>query len=248
VYTVKQLSDLAGISVRTLHYYDEIGLLRPSQIGENGYRYYDDAALLRLQQVLFFRELDFGLTTIKDILDTPGFDVVDALLNHRRALQNRVLRLDNLIQTIDRTILVLHGEVDMSKKQLFAGFTPEEEEHYRQQASDLYGAEEVNASYKRWNSYSQQKKEQIMADGQAIYLDLVSLIDIAPSSVEVQQVIARWHQHLRAFYEPSIELLSGLGQLYVNSPDFADRFRQMHPRLPEFLRDAITHYCEKSQA
>ncbi len=86
MYTVKQLSDLAGISVRTLHYYDEIGLLRPSKVGENGYRYYDDAALLRLQQILLYREMGLELAQIKPILDSPDFDLLDALRTHRRAL------------------------------------------------------------------------------------------------------------------------------------------------------------------
>ncbi|MBI5957874.1 MAG: MerR family transcriptional regulator [Chloroflexi bacterium] len=248
MYTVKQLSDLAGISVRTLHYYDEIALLQPSSVGENGYRYYADDAVLRLQQILFFRELDFSLSAIKDILGAPDFDIVEALHTHREALQHRVKRLNHLIQTVDQTILHLSGEVHMSKKQLFWGFTEEEEQRYTQEARDLYGAEQVDATYKRWNSYSAQKKEQIMVEGQGIYTDLVTLIEHSPSSPEVQQVIARWHQHLRYFYEPPVELMAGLGQHYVDSPDFANKFRQLHPDLPEFLRDAITHYCEGLRA
>ena len=248
MYTVKQLSDMAGISVRTLHYYDEIALLQPSSVGENGYRYYGDEAVLRLQQILFFRELDFSLSAIRDILGAPDFDIVEALHSHRDALQHRVRRLNHLIQTVDQTILHLSGEVYMSKKQLFWGFTEEEEKRYTHEARDLYGAEQVDATYKRWNSYSAQKKEQIMVEGQGIYMDLVTLIDHSPSSPEVQQVIARWHQHLRYFYEPPVELMQGLGQHYVDSPDFANKFRQLHPDLPEFMRDAITHYCEGLKA
>jgi DNA-binding transcriptional MerR regulator len=245
VYTVKQLAELAGVSVRTLHYYDEIDLLKPSSVGENGYRYYADDEVLRLQQILFFRELGFSLQAIRTILDDPAFDVVAALRAHRQALEDRVRRLHILIQTVDSTILHLMGEVDMSKKKLFAGFSAEEEERYHQEAREQYGADEVDASYKLWNSYTPQQKEQIMAEGQAIYTDVIALMDQGADSPEVQQVIARWHQHLRCFYEPTIERLRGLGQLYVDHPDFARNFRDMHPDLPEFMRAAITHYCDQ---
>jgi DNA-binding transcriptional MerR regulator len=245
VYTVKQLAELAGVSVRTLHYYDEIDLLKPSSVGANGYRYYADDEALRLQQILFFRELDFSLQAIRTILDDPAFDVVAALHAHRQALEDRVRRLQTLIQTVDSTILHLMGEVDMSKKRLFAGFSAEEEVRYHQEAREQYGAEEVDASYQRWNHYSPQQKEQILAEGQAIYADVVALMDQGADSPEVQQVIARWHQHLRYFYEPTVERLRGLGQLYVDHPDFARNFREMHPDLPEFMRAAITHYCDQ---
>jgi DNA-binding transcriptional MerR regulator len=244
VYTVKQLSDLAGVSVRTLHYYDEIGLLEPSSVGENGYRYYADEAVFRLQQILFFRELDFSLNEIQTILDDPLFDVLAALHAHRKALKAKARRLNDLIQTVDGTILHLTGEINMSKKKLFAGFTAEEEKRYAQEAREQYGAQEVDESYRRWNSYTAAQKDAIKAEGQAIYKDLVALIEKGPDSPEVQQVIARWHQHLRFFYEPSVERRGGLGQLYVEHPDFARNFRELHPDLPEFMRDAITHYCD----
>jgi len=245
MYTVKQVSDLAGVSVRTLHYYDEIALLKPSSVGDNGYRYYDEQAVIRLQQILFFRELDVSLNAIKTILDQPTFDVVDALHTHRQALQDKVKRLNHLIQTVDSTILHLTGEITVSDDQLFAGFTPEEEARYAQEAREQYGAEEVDASYRLWNSYSQQKKDAILAEGGAIYTDLAAAIDQDAASPAVQQIIARWHQHMRHFYEPSIERLRGLGQLYVEHPDFAKNFRALHPDLPEFMRAAITHYCDR---
>lgn len=132
----------------------------------------------------------------------------------------------------------------MSQKQLFSGFSDEEEKRYHAQAREQYGAAEVDASYKLWNSYAKEKQDAIKAECGAIYTDLAALLagDHAAESDPVQAVIARWHQHMRYFYEPSIERLRGLGQLYVASPDFADKFRQLHPDLPEFLQAAITHY------
>jgi DNA-binding transcriptional MerR regulator len=244
MYTVKQLSDLAGVSVRTLHYYDEIGLLKPSAVGENSYRYYADDAVLRLQQILFFRELDFGLNEIRTIVDQPEFDWVAALHAHRRALHEKIKRLNDLIKTVDRTILYLMGETEMSKKQLFTGFTPEEEKKYMVEARETYGAETVDASYKLWNSYSAEKKADILAEGGAIYTDLAAAMDKGPASPEVQQIVARWHQHMRYFYEPTLEILRGLGQLYVEHPGFAANLGQFHPDLPAFMREAITIYVD----
>jgi DNA-binding transcriptional MerR regulator len=244
VYTVKQIAELARVSIRTLHYYDEIGLLEPSRVGENGYRYYEDEALFRLQQILFFRELDLSLRQIKAILDLPNFDLVAALQTHRAGIEAKIRRLNGLINTIDSTILHFTGEVEMSKSKLFEGFSEEEEKRYAQEAREKWGAEEVDASYKRWNRYTPHKQAAIKAEGGAIYQDLAALTDQDPASPEVQQVIGRWHQHMRHFYEPSVERLRGLGQLYVEHPDFARNFREFHPDLPEFMRSAIEHYCD----
>lgn len=243
-YTVKQISELAGVSVRTLHYYDEIGLLEPSWVGENGYRYYHDEAVFRLQQILFFRELDLSLDEIKTILDQPDFDLVRALQVHRAGIEAKIRRLNGLINTIDSTIMYFTGEVEMSKPKLFEGFSEEEEKRYTQEAREKWGAEEVDASYKRWNRYTPEKQAAIKAEGGAIYQELATMTDQDPASPAVQQVIGRWHQHMRHFYEPSVERLRGLGQLYVEHPDFARNFRQIHPNLPEFMQSAIEHYCD----
>ena len=132
----------------------------------------------------------------------------------------------------------------MSEKQMFSGFSKEDEERYHQEARELWGAEEVDASYKRWNSYSKEKQEAIKAEGGEIYQYLASVIDQAPTSPEAQQGIVRWHQNMRYFYEPSIERLRGLGQMYVEHPEFHRNIGAFHPDLPVFMRDAINHYCE----
>src|SRR3990172_12890131 len=111
MYTVKKLADLAGVTVRTLHHYDEIGLLKPSSVGNNGYRYYSDEVLFRLQQILFIREMDVDLPRIKQLIEQHGFDQVSALQAHRQALQRKIERLKTLITTVDTTIMHLVGEV-----------------------------------------------------------------------------------------------------------------------------------------
>jgi DNA-binding transcriptional MerR regulator len=122
-YTVKQLSKLAGVSVRTLHYYDEIELLKPDAIRTNGYREYGDEAVLKLQQIMFYRELDLSLEEIKAVVSRPDFDAVAALEKHRISLQGQARRLERLIRTVENTILYMKGVKEMSQKQLFEAFS-----------------------------------------------------------------------------------------------------------------------------
>ena len=149
MYTVKQLSNLAGISVRTLHYYDEIGLLKPASIGANGYRYYEKESLILLQQILFYRELEMNLDGIKALMDRPDFDVLNALRSHKEALQGRVRRLNTLIQTVENTIDQMKGKETMNEKGLFAGFSEEEQEQYAREAEKMYDPETVRASNRK---------------------------------------------------------------------------------------------------
>jgi DNA-binding transcriptional MerR regulator len=242
-YTVKQLSKLAGVSVRTLHFYDEIGLLPPTRLGANGYRYYGQPAALRLQQILFYRELGLSLDEIGAVLDQPGFDVARALEAHRRALQTRLGRLQRLLRTVDDTLAYLKGEHDMDAKQLFAGFSDEQQAEYEQKAEALWG-ETVRESSRRWKSYSPARQAQIRAEGQAVYQDLLGQLELAPGSPAVQANIARWHQNLRHYYEPSPEIMRGLAQAYTDHPEFRANFDKLSPRLAEFLREAVEKYCE----
>jgi len=242
--TVKRLSKLAGVSVRTLHFYDEIGLLRPGRVGANGYRYYGQPALLRLQQILFYKELGLSLEEIAEVLNQPDFDVVTALAEHRRALEQRLGRLRALIATVDRTIAYLKGDTTMDNQEIFAAFSDEQQAGYAVEAEARWG-QSVGDSSRKWQAYSAAQKAQIKAEGEAVYRDLLAQLDQAPGSPAVQANIARWHQHLRHFYEPSTEVLRGLGALYNDDPQFNATFRQIDPRLAPFMRAAIEVYCAR---
>lgn len=248
VYTVKQLADLADVTPRALHYYDQIGLLRPTTLGKNGYRYYDDAAALRLQQILFYRELDMGLKAIREILDSPDFDVEDALRQHREGMSKRAGRLNHLIDTIDNTIMHLRGVKEMSASELFEGFDDETQARYEQEASEMYDPQIVKDTSRRWKTYTAEDKSRIMAEGGAIYRELAGLIDRDPADPDVQAALGRWHQHLRAFYEPTPEILRGLGHGYEEQAEFAAFFAAMHPDMPGFLRRAIDCYVDNLAA
>ena len=248
MYTVKQLADLAGVSVRTLHYYHEIGLLQPGAVAANGYRQYGDEALLRLQQILFYRELDFSLQEIQEIVGRPDFNVLRALEEQRRELQKRAGRLKRLIRTLDKTMLHLKGEVAMSNGDLFEGFNEAKQKEYEAEVRQRWGSDEVDASAKKWSAYSEAQKKQILVEGEAIRRDLAAAMPAGHDSPAVQAVVAHWAKHLEYFYMPSVERLRGLGHLYVEDERFAANYRKLHPDLPEFFQRAIEVYCDARQA
>jgi MerR family transcriptional regulator, thiopeptide resistance regulator len=242
-FTVKQISDLAGVSARTLHFYDQIDLLKPGRQTANGYRVYTEANLLRLQQILFFKELDFSLEEIKEIMDQPGFDMLSALEAHAVALQERVSRMNRLIHTVEKTISYIKGNTAMNDKEIFEGFSEEKQAHYEEEIRQRYGKKAFEG-VTDWNSYTPEQKAQIMAEGEAVYQRLAAHRIEGPQSPAVQAELAHWHQHLRYFYEPSIDRLEGLGHLYNEHPDFQATFRKIHPDFPAFLEQAIIHYTE----
>lgn len=238
-YTVKQLAQLAGVSVRTLHHYDEIGLLTPPVIGANGYRYYDERSLLRLQSILFYRELDFPLAAIKAALDRPDFDPVQALREQRTALEVRLGRLHALIATIDRTLGHIKGETTMQPKQLFAGLTPEQEKQYADQAARRWDPRIVRASQKKYAAFTAAEKQRIAAEGNAIYADFVAAIPHGPGTPVAQAIVARWRKHLAYFWTPDDAQCVALAANYRDDPAFRKNFDAIHPQLAEFVAEAV---------
>ena len=131
-YTVNKLAKLSGVSIRTLHYYDESGLLKPAYYGDNGYRYYEEEQLLMLQQILFFRQLGFQLNEIQRVLSSDDFDKIKALSSHKQILEQNLDRTHKLIKTIDKTILHLKGKAKMKDTEYFDGFDAKKQEEYEQ--------------------------------------------------------------------------------------------------------------------
>src|SRR5699024_9378834 len=188
-FPTRRSSDL-GVSVRTLHYYDEIGLLKPAVVAENGYRLYSDGNLQQLQQILFFRELDFSLQEIKRILTDPNFVAIEALEAHRRTLVEQQVRLKQLIQTIDQTSLDEKGALLMINEERFKGFDYTKNE-YEQEAREKWGNEAVdNMNKKVMDNTSMQNKinERFRA--------LANIRHDEPSSDEAQKEITRWFNDL----------------------------------------------------
>ena len=243
-YTVKQLARLAGVTTRTLHYYDQIGLLCPASHGDNGYRYYDESAVLTLQQIRFFRELGFSLEQIKSILGRPDFDLLGALLGHKRLLAEKVERLNTLIDTVDKTILHIKGEIEMSDLEFYQGFDEEKQKEYSRRARERWG-DEAMARTKDWNAYTPQQKNAILAEGHEITMGIVANMDRGYDSPEVQYWVGRWHNAINThFYDCSLEIFEALGHGYVQDPEFNAFYESIHPGLAVFMEQAMTYYCQ----
>lgn len=248
-YSVKQLSALAGVSTRTLHYYDQVGLLKPEAYGPNGYRVYGSDSLLRLQQILFFKELEFSLKDIQKLMDSPDFDVLSALKVHRAALQHRAQRLEQLMSTVDRTIDHLKGNLEMKDKEMFAGFHEENQPQYEEEIRKRYGSEKLDQSKKRWESCSEQRKEEIKAEGESIQQQIFVHMSEGAASPQVQLWVGKLHKHMGNFYDCSLDCFEGLGHMYNQHPDFIAMYQQnYHPDFPAFLEQAVVYYCQNNRA
>jgi len=245
MFTVKQLSGLAGVTPRTLHHYDAIGLLKPSAVGENGYRYYADEALLRLQQILFYRELDLPLEQIKQIMGRRDFDLLAALESHRAELGKRIERLQRLVQTVDSTLEHLKGATQMSNRQLFAAFTEEQQAGYEKEIAGKYDPATVKASQRKWKSYSAADKQRIADEGNAAYESILAAMPKGPASPEAQAGVERWRRHLEYFWLPDDDQLVDLAEMYNDDPRFKTSFDKLDPRLAAFMREAVKVYVER---
>jgi len=245
VYTVSQLAKMAGVSVRTLHHYDHIGLLKPASRTSAGYRRYGEQELLRLQQILFFRELDFPLGEIRDILDDPAFDQVEALKNHRRLLQRRAERLARLLKTVDKTIQRLtEDDVGMTDEELYEGFTKEQIERYKREARERFDPALVQESERRVSKMSKAQWNALKQEGDDVTRQIAELADRSPGDPEVQGLIARHHAMIEQFYPASADVYRGLGQLYAEHAEFRKFYDKYRPGLSDFLKEAMAYYAD----
>ncbi|HOG45327.1 MAG TPA: MerR family transcriptional regulator [Anaerolineae bacterium] len=244
-YSISQLARLAGVSVRMLHHYDQIGLLRPSARTAAGYRLYEEQDLLRLQQILFFKELDLPLGEIGRILDDPGFDQLRALEQHRQLLQQRMVRLTRLLNTIDRTIIKLtEDSMALSDEELYEGFAKEQIERYQREAREMYDPALVAEAERRVRRMSKEQWQALKAEGDEVTRGLAALADRDPSDPEVQALIARHYAWLEHFYTPTAEVYRGLGRLYVEHPEFRATYDRYRPGLAAFMCAAMAYYAD----
>lgn len=241
---VKEVADLVGISVRTLHHYDEIGLLTPEDITESGYRLYSRNDLATLQQILFFKELGFPLKKIKEIMASPTFDRTEALEVQRNMLVEKRRRMDDMITMITNTIKNKKGELIMSEKEKFEGFDFSSNP-YEQEARDRWGDEAVDASNEKIGSMSKDQQAALGEKFDMIYKNLADLRLLPPESEEAQEGIEEWFVYLNKLGNYSLDAFKGLGQMYVDDERFTKNIDKYGEGLALFMRDAMAVYADK---
>lgn len=241
---VKEVANLVGISVRTLHHYDAIGLLKPEEITDAGYRIYSEKDLEKLQQILFFRELDFPLKKVKEIINDPTFDQKEALALHRKMLLKKRNRIDKMMRTIDKTIQYSKGERTMSAKEKFEGFDFSKNP-YEEEARKRWGDKAVDESNEKLNNMSDGEKEDFEKKFNAIYKELAAIRHLEPGSDVAQEKIGEWFNFLNVMGTYSLEAFKGLGQMYVDDQRFTKNIDQFGDGLALFMRDAMAIYADK---
>ncbi len=250
--TVRQLARIAGVSVRTLHHYDAIGLLRPASVGQNGYRYYGEEEMLRLQQILIHRELGMSLADIGRVLDAPDFDRLQTLVQQRARLAAEAERYARLVRTIDRTIALLNGDRTMKNAELYEGISADKQAEYEQWLVDRYGPDVAGDIAKSRASMAAMGPEDAKAR-------LVELHD-------VEQAIAEAHRRGLPAGSPSLALLlerhrawvgamwgrpcppdayAGLADLYLAHPDFVARYETIAEGFAQFLATSMKLHARR---
>ena len=254
-HTVKQVAKLSGVSVRTLHHYDEIGLLKPAAVGANGYRYYGREELLRLQQILFHRELGFSLEEIGRTLDAVGFDKVAALKAHRLRLEAETRRYRRLMRTIDQTLATLEGEAKMEDKAMYKGFDPAKQAGYEKELVEKFGPSmqgHIDDSKRGMASWKQADFDAMQAEADAIEAGMAkALVDGMPiDSGLVTDLMRRQHAWIaRSWNKPApAAAFVGLGQMYVDDPRFRERYDGRQTGLAEYMAAAMTSFVERELA
>ena len=237
---IKEFAQFTGVSVRTLHYYDEIGLLKPSHVDKStGYRYYDEQSLLRMQEILFYRELDFPLKSIEEILSSPNYDKTQALKEQKKLLILKKERLDNLISAIDGA---------MKGENVMKAFDNTEFEKHKAEAREKWGNTKAYQEHaEKTKSYSKDKWNDLAAGMDALMGQFAESMKHGdtPDSDAAQDLVKALQRHITEhYYHCTKEILFGLGQMYVADERFKNNIDKHADGTAAFIRDAITAYCK----
>ncbi|MBC2172373.1 MerR family transcriptional regulator [Listeria booriae] len=250
-YTVQKLAKLAGVSTRTLRYYDEIGILKPARINSSGYRIYGQNEVDRLQQILFYREMNVGLDKIKVILEQPDFDETEALKTHRTQLLDKRKQLDELIRNVEKSIAHSERRITMTDQEKFEGFKQkmidENEEKYGTEIREKYGDDKINKSNAKLKGMSEAEMERVNRLAETILVELAEAFETGdPAGEKAQEVAAMHKEWLSTYWDTySKEAHAGLAQMYVDDERFTAYYDKDQPGLAAFLRDAIVIFTSK---
>lgn len=247
-YTIQKLGKLAGVSTRTLRYYDEIGLLEPARKNSSGYRIYGQAEVDKLQQILFYRELGIDLESIKNIVSNPSFDGPAALKKHQEQLLEKRRQLDLLINNVEHTISAAEGKSQMADTEKFKGFKRQmvegNEKNYGEEIRGKYGDKTVDESNAKMLNMSEEKYAEFRRLEQEVLDTLAAAIESRDPASAIAQKTAELHKEWLSFTWPaySKEAHAGLAEMYVADERFAAYYGKAGPGAAKFLRDAIHVY------
>jgi DNA-binding transcriptional MerR regulator len=241
-YTVGRVAELSGVTIRTLHHYDEIGLLSPGGRSAAGYRLYEDSDLERLQRILFYRELGFTLDEISTIVDDPQTDALAHLRRQRRLLIGRIDRLRSMVDAIDYEMEARTMDIPLTPEErleVFGEFRPED---YAEEAEQRWGETEAyKESQRRVSSYNKEDWQLLKAEEEEVRERLATAFEagLAPDSEEAMAAAEDHRQHIsRWFYECSYEIHRGLTEMYVSDERFRSNYDTRTPGLAAFIKDA----------
>lgn len=252
-YTVKKLSELSGVTVRTLHFYEEIALLKPAYYGSNGYRYYEEKQLLQLQQILFFKEMGFSLKQIQKVVGRSDFDQLAALHSHRHSLSKEWDKIGVLLKTIDKTIKHLKGKKKMKDKEIFDGFnitSVKATEGQSYSAAEKLVVQSVKHPTKSAEDVENRGKayyDNIIKTAHALFKELVHCIEkgVDPAADEVQKIIKKHHTFAEQIHSATKEVYKAMAQLYAEHPEFRKQLDPFHPRLATFMAEAMRVFADR---
>jgi MerR family transcriptional regulator, thiopeptide resistance regulator len=252
-YTVKQLADLARISIRTLHHYDDIGLLKPAYLGTNGYRYYEPPQLYRLQQILMYREFGLALDEINDLIDAADFDVASTLRQHRERVVERLQQNQELLRVIDDTLKRLGGEDTMQDNGLYNWQSPAKQAEYEAWLVERYGPQAhdwLANSQKRMDGFSAEEKQVAMDRLKRLETDLAEAFGrgLDPGSDAIEPLLAAHRQWVAYMWDRPCEPGSYviLADMYAGHPDFVARFDSLAPGFCTWLVAAMKAHAERA--
>lgn len=250
-YTIKKLAEMAGISTRTLRYYDEIGLLKPCRVNSSGYRIYGEKEVDILQQILLYRSMDIKLDEIQNIISNPSFDICQSLIEHQKNLISRRNQLDQLILTVENTIKYKKGEISMPNKQKFEGFKKEgldkNEKKYGKEIREKYGKETVEASNKKFMNMSEEEFNKMNKIEEEIFNGLLEIVESRDLDSKTARDVYENHKKWLGFTWPSYskEAHIGLAEMYVTDERFAKYYNDKAGlEVVNTLRDIIVKYAK----
>lgn len=248
-YSVGKVASLAGVTIRTLHHYDEIGLLSPSGRSAAGYRIYEEPDLERLQQILFYRELGFALEEIATIVDDPRTDAVSHLRRQRRLLTERIERLQKMVAAIDYEMEAREMDIKLTPEErleVFGDFNPED--HAEEAEEHWEGTDAYRQSQRRISSYTKEDWLKIKAEHDEVTSRLAALFESGtePDSEETIAAAEAHRRHIsRWYYDCNCEIHRDLTEMYVSDERFRANYDALVPGLSEFIRDAARANAER---